>query len=98
MVPTKHLSCPHLTSTQPDFNTSQVLLSNVMISISLLEDPLFINIKKEAMGLKPRQLFLIEINMPTIILKAGKYKQKEKKSWHLKFYLTLTLLVLIYKH
>lgn len=95
---TEHLNCPHLTSTQPDFNTSQVLLRNVMATIPFAEDPLIMSIKKEAEGLKPRQLFLIKIQMPTRILKVGKHKQKEKNWWHLKFYLMPTLLILIYKH
>lgn len=77
MVHTEHLSCPHLTSTQPDFKASQVL-RNVMATIPLAEDPLITSIKKEAEGLKPRQLFLIEIKMPKRIKTAGKHKQKEK--------------------
>lgn len=93
-----HLSCPHLTSTQPDFNASQVLLRNVMTTIPFAEDPLIISIKKEAERLKHRQLFLIEIKMLKRIKKAGKCKQKGKKRLHLKCYLTPTLLILIYKH
>lgn len=58
------LKLPHLTSTQPNFNASQVLLSNVMTTIPFAEDPLIIIRKKEAKELKPRQLFLIEIKMP----------------------------------
>lgn len=69
-----------------------------MATIPLAEDPLIISIKKEAEGLKPRQLFLIEIKMPKRSKKAGKHKQKEKKWRYLKFYLTQILLTLIYKH
>lgn len=81
------LKLPHLTSTQPNFNANQVLLSNVMTTIPFAEDPLIIIRKKEAKGLKPRQLFLIEIKMPKRIKKAGKCKQTEKKKMALKILL-----------
>lgn len=87
MAHTEHLSCPHLTSTPPDFNASQVLLRNVTATTPFAEDPLIISIKREAEGHKPRQLLSIEIKTPQRIKKAGKRKQKEKKNMALKILL-----------